>query len=277
MIRMKKTQKEISREEAKVIMLDMLKEISSFCDKHNIRYYLAAGTLIGAIRHKGFIPWDDDIDIEIPRPDYNRFIELYRKEGKYSVCAPLEKNSIYFYAKVYDDQTVKYERGVDYTRFQPLGIDIDIFPTDGQPDRANERRFIRQVKRRRILLKMLSHAISPLNENLSIKSRILRIICHILSKDVICRLYIRSATRYSFDKSPMVGFITPYEGYDLGHRHRREVYSDRVKVQFEDGEYWAPIGYDEYLRDVYGDYMQLPPVEKRVTHHSAIEFWKEKE
>lgn len=273
---MKEKRKEVSREESKQIMLDILKDISSFCDKHSIRYYLAAGTLIGAIRHKGFIPWDDDIDIEIPRSDYNRFIELYRKEGKYSVCAPLEKNSIYFYAKVYDEKTVKYERGVDYTRFQPLGIDIDIFPIDGQPDKEDEKRFIRQVKRRRILQRMLFHSMFPLNADISFKSRIVRIICHILPKNIICRLYINSATRYSFEYSSMAGFITPYEGYDVKHRHRREVYSDRVKVQFEDGEYWAPIGYDEYLRDVYGDYMQLPPVEKRVSHHLSTEFWKDK-
>ena len=270
---MKEMQKEISREESKRIMLDILKDISRFCD-NNIRYYLAAGTLIGAIRHKGFIPWDDDIDIEIPRPDYNRFIELYSKEGKYSVCAPLDKNSIYVYAKVYDNCTIKYELGIDYSEKQPLGVDIDIFPIDGQPDEKHYKSFVRQTNMRRIIFRMFYYSIMKSKQEMAFKSKFIVAICKFISKNIFCRLYIKSATRYSFEYSSMAGFITPYEGYDIRHRHRKDVYRDRVKVEFENGEYWAPIGYDEYLRDVYGDYMKLPPVEQQQTHHTNKIYWK---
>ena len=270
-----KNLKNISREESKKIMMDILKDISNFCDENSIRYYLAAGTLIGAIRHKGFIPWDDDIDIEIPRADYNRFIKLYREKGKYTICIPFEKNSIYLYAKVYDNKTVKYESGIDYTHFEPLGVDIDIFPIDGQPDEKHYNSFVRDVKIRRFLHLMFYNSISSLKNKISFKSRILRVICHIISKNVFCYLYLKSATKYSFENSTIAGFITPYKGYDLKHRHRKEVYQDRVKVQFEDGLFWAPIGYDEYLRDVYGNYMQLPPIEQQQTHHTNNVFWKD--
>lgn len=265
--------KEVSREESKRIMLDLLKDIALVCDNNNIRYYLAAGTLIGAIRHQGFIPWDDDIDIEISRPDYDRFIGLYRKKGKFSICAPFEKDSIYLYAKVYDDRTLVYEDGVDYSRFNPLGISIDIFPIDGQPGKEHNDDFLRQVKVRRIISFLFGYSISSLKIG-SLKGKLLKIICRIFSKNFFSYLYIKSVTRYSFTDSPMAGFVAPYRGYDVKHRHNRDVYRDRVKVKFEDDEFWAPIGYDEYLRDVYGDYMQLPPIEQQQTHHYYKAFWK---
>lgn len=267
--------KEIPREESRKIMLDILIDIADFCDKNSVTYYLSSGTLIGAIRHQGFIPWDDDIDIEMPRPDYEKFIELYRENGKYAICAPLEKNSIYFYAKVYDKQTIKYERGIDYTRFQPLGVDVDVFPIDGQPDENHFEDFVRQTEMRVKLFKMFSLAISTSQASVSFKGKALKMICRVISKNLFCRLYIKSASRYSFDDSSMVGFISPYSKYS--NRHRKEVFLDKVKVVFEGLEFYAPIGYDEYLRNIYGDYMQLPPVEQQQTHHTNNIYWRDKE
>ncbi len=264
--------KEITREESKQIMMAMLNDISEFCDKYNITYFLAAGTLIGAIRHKGFIPWDDDIDLEMPRPDYNRFIDLYKDYGTYAICKPKDSNSVYVYAKVYDATTIKYEGGVDYSRFTPLGIDIDIFPIDGQPDSISK--FKKQILRRRKIFSYFHSCICP-TKNKKLLSLAKIFVCRVFGKKFFSDLYVKSATQYSYESSKMVGFIVPYVGYDLKHRHHKNVYKDRVKVSFEDGEYWVPIGYDEYLRDIYGDYMNLPPVEQQKTHHTNNIFWKD--
>lgn len=269
---MESKMKEVTREQSRQIMLSMLKDITEFCDKYNITYFLSAGTLIGAIRHKGFIPWDDDIDIEIPRPDYNRFIDLYSKLGKYEICTPQENNSIYVYAKVYDATTIKFEGGVDYSRFTPLGIDIDIFPIDGQPEDICK--FKKEVSIRRRIFSYFHSCICP-TENKKITSLAKILVCRIFGKNFFSSLFVKSASRYNYETSKKAGFVAPYTGYDLKHRHRKEVYEDKVKVPFEDGEYWVPKGYDEYLRDVYGDYMKLPPTEQQQTHHTNNIFWKE--
>ena len=120
----------LSLEECKKISLDILLDIRDFCDAHDITYYLSVGTLLGAIRHKGYIPWDDDIDIMMPRPDYKRLLDEY--DGKYRILKP-ETGRLY-YAKAYDTSTVRYEPGVDYNKYDPIGVDIDIFPLDGMVD-----------------------------------------------------------------------------------------------------------------------------------------------
>lgn len=122
--------KEIMLEELREIQLQMMDKIHEFCESHNIRYSLGGGTLLGAVRHKGYIPWDDDIDIMLPRPDYDRFIREF--EGAYkdlniqhlgnddTCCIP--------FAKVYDNRTVLIEK------HQRSGVYIDVFPVDGLPE-----------------------------------------------------------------------------------------------------------------------------------------------
>ena len=263
--------KEITLEQSKEIMLDILKDVATFCDDNALTYYLTGGTLIGAIRHKGFIPWDDDIDIAMPRPDYEQFIELYKKKGHFAICAPFDSNSWYVWTKVYDDRTVKYEGGVDYDRFEPLGIDIDVFPLDGQPDDNQFKEFEKDTNKRIKLHSCLHFAIAPY-KCLSLKGKIAGLFCRVIGKDYFIKQYIISSKQRDFYNSEMVGFMTPYS--KTKHHHRKEIFAGKVKVRFEDTEFWAPIGYDEYLTNLYGDYMKLPPVEKQTTHHRNNVFWK---
>ena len=123
--------KEISFEESKKIELDILLAVADFCDKHNLTYFLAYGTLIGAIRHKGFIPWDDDIDIQMPRADYDKLIATFEHENLKLVApgTPMSKHSC---VKIIDTRTVKKEPHLKY-KAGYLGIDIDVFPIDGAP------------------------------------------------------------------------------------------------------------------------------------------------
>lgn len=263
----------ISREESKMVMLDILKDVSSFCDKHSLNYFISYGTLLGAVRHKGFIPWDDDIDIVMPRPDYERFIRLYKQKGHYLICTPDDDNSIYVWSKVYDDKTIKIELTVDPSYVNPLGIDIDVFPLDGQDDEDNMQSFLNSTRKRLAIFKKIEDCYHPLPSIRQLR-RYLRVrIYRLIGKAFFIKRYIESAKEIDFEKANMVGFMDPY--YPLHDRFPKSLFEKRIKLQFEDGEFYAPIGYDLYLRGLYGDYMQLPPEEKRKTHHTNNMFWKD--
>lgn len=265
--------KEVTASESREIMIKILKDVTDFCDQHSLTYFLSSGTLIGAIRHKGFIPWDDDIDIDMPRPDYEKFIQLYKEHGNYEICAPCDKNSFYFYVKVYDNRSIKIEKGVDYERFRPLGIDIDVFPIDGQPAENKFNLFKKQTDRRKKYFEYFSFCICD-TKNKKLKTLLKIFVCRLFGKDFFRNRYNNSAKQYDYNISTMVGFISPYSKYK--NRHSKDVYQNKVKVQFEDGEYWAPAGYDTYLRNIYGEYMQLPPIEQQKTHHVNKTYWKDK-
>lgn len=262
--------KEIGPVESRKIMVDILNDVASFCDSHNLKYYLGYGTLIGAIRHKGFIPWDDDIDIHMPRPDYETFLRLYRKSGKYSLFTPHDQGCYIMWTKVYNPKTIRRERYVDYKRYKLIGVDIDLFPMDGQPEDWKE---YKKITDKRILLHwFITRGVMPITMG-NLKEFLVASFCRLFNPSKLIDKYIKDAVKYPYLDSKYVGFpdcLCPY-----GDRHRREVFDNRVKVQFENGEYWAPAGYDEYLRNLYGDYMQLPPVEKRKSTHSSKDYWKE--
>lgn len=251
-------------------MVDILNDVTSFCDSNNLKYFLGCGTLIGAIRHKGFIPWDDDIDLEMPRPDYEDFIRLYRERGKYSLLTPYDQGCYIMWTKVYNPMTIRRERYVDYKRYKLIGVDIDIFPMDGQPEDLKE---YKKITDKRIRLDwFITRGVMPLT-GLSLKKSLIAVFCRLFNPSKLIEKYVKGSVKYSYQDSKYVGFAECFCLYR--NRHRREVFENRVKVQFENGEYWAPIGYDEYLRNLFGDYMQLPPVGQRKSTHTSIDYWKE--
>ena len=262
--------KEITVADSRKLMVDILDDVTCFCDSHHLKYYLGYGTLIGAIRHKGFIPWDDDIDIQMPRQDYEEFICLYRQSGKYSLLTPYDQECYFMWTKVYNPDTVRKENYVDYKKFKLIGVDIDIFPMDGQPEDWKD---YKKVTDKRLMLHwFIVRGVMPLS-GLSVKEFLVSALCHMFNPRKLIDKYLKSSVVLPYQDSKYVGFsdcLCPYRD-----RHRREVFGKRVKVQFENGEYWAPAGYDEYLRNLYGDYMQLPPVEQRKSTHTSTDYWKE--
>ena len=125
--------KKMTNNDIQNVCLELTKEFHRFCTKNHLRYTLAYGTLIGAIRHKGFIPWDNDVDIIMPRPDYNKFVELYQDNENYSVIAPEKGNSLLAYGRLVENKRTLIVTLTHWAN-KDTGIWIDIFPFDGVED-----------------------------------------------------------------------------------------------------------------------------------------------
>ena len=266
----------ISFEEGKKIELAILSEIANFCEKENLQYFLAYGTLIGAIRHKGFIPWDDDIDINMPRKDYEYLIENYNQknpDSPYRVISPFDKLSRHPFVKVIDTRTVKIEKSVDYTDGY-LGVDIDIFPLDGQP--TDETEFEKWYKRLYNVYKC--HLYCILDSKATIVRRLVLPILKFLigGKNNCLKKAKNLHAKYPYDSSYYVGAVECVFN-TKGNRFKKEYFDEAIDTEFEGLSFKIPIGYDAILRKVYGDYMKLPPAEQQVTHHANNMYWKEGE
>ena len=250
----------LNSDEIKKISINILDDVAVFCEKNNIRYYLGCGTLLGAVRHKGFIPWDDDIDVLMPRPDYKRFINEYN--GKYKVLKPSE--GIYYYAKVYDQNTLKIEEGKDYNKYSPLGIDIDIFPLDGIVD--NEKIINKLMKRSAFLETLHRLSNQPIFYRKNPIKCINRIIPRIIGSKNLVKMIDKNASSYEYDRSDYVIRMRNSSNGTTGAL-KKEIYDPAVKLEFEEKQYYVPRDYDTWLTRFFGNYMELPPENKRMPHH----------
>ena len=250
--------------EIQSIMLDILKFIDGICKDNNLTYYLYAGTLLGAIRHKGFIPWDDDLDICMPRSDYNKLIKIMKKSDneKYSLkCIENSKKEYnYCFGKMIDNNTVVKEIG----KFQgeELGVWVDIFPLDGVGNDLKKAKCIIKKSRkyvRQILLLEVGRKINNKGKLLYVigRRRLNRILKHKLKKnDFYDSKYVADVMTLDFDE------LIFEEGIFQGDR----------TCLFEDIEASVPANSETLLKTMYGDYMKLPPEEERVSSHNC-EIW----
>lgn len=254
----------IGIEELKNIQKEILDEVVVFCEENNIRYFLAYGTLLGAIRHKGYIPWDDDIDIHMPRPDYERFIELYnkKKETNYQVVThELDRRYEVPFAKIYRKGTLVKE-----ILYKPsvFGVYVDIFPLDGIKSKWQA-----HVCGQCIRCLYIKTMIFSNRQTLARKARLLitKMILLPFSTHFIIKVMKRIATKYDYEKCGQVCSF----GSRTATREilPREVFEESVTVTFENSNYRAPKGYERYLRQKYGNYIQLPPEDQRVSTHDS--------
>lgn len=279
----------LSTEEHKKHALQILLEVADFCEKNNFRYYLAYGTLIGVVRHHGFIPWDDDIDIQMPRPDYDRFAEQFnhsKHEHNLRAVVPTDKIAKHTFIKVCDFDTKKIENGIRYKKDDYLGIDIDVFPLDGLPQDDTEYTVSYNVKKH--IFEMYSKTISTvytgdlnLNFNGMLKlihrfgkvasGRICKAFLPSYSKRSLLTKMYQLETEISYDEAVMIG--TDCSLFDVyNDRYPKKCFESYTYMPFEGTPLRVPIGYDEVLTKQYGNYMTPPSLEEQITHHGNVVF-----
>ena len=263
--------KELNSDELKLLQLKVLDAIHEYCTENNIIYSLACGTLLGAARHKGYIPWDDDIDIYMYRDDYNRLVdsfpEVYKNRYKI-VSLERDRNWDRTSAKAYDVLTDLQEPGSTY----PLGVNIDIFPIDDVPDDEAEWLSFDRLRRRMCnLLSFRRYAkVSP--HRAFYKDLVIRALKCFTNCRQLSRMLDRYVQRYNhkgykrcFESCTAIITVNPFP---------KKLFNDLVLLPFEDREYYAFADYDTYLTSAYGNWQQLPPKEKRVSHHTFKAYWK---
>ena len=267
--------KEITFEEVREICLDIMQDVHEFCVDNNIRYSLGCGSLIGAIRHKGYIPWDDDIDILMPRPDYDRFCDTYSSSKGY-VCMSYPKHEYWSaYAKVCDNSKT-FVHSPSPIGKENIGVWIDVLPIDGAEDNnelfskhANEAlyrfnrllrlRSFKKLKNSNLIIKMGYYIVSVL-KGLNINKE--------------TEEFINCCKRIPFGTTQHVAiYTTPLLGAPRHHQYK--AFTEYILVPFEDKSFYVMKGYDHYLTNIYGNYMKLPPENKRVrVHYVHKYYWK---
>lgn len=273
--------KEIGFREAQLLELDILLDFARYCDEHGLTYFLAYGTLLGAVRHQGFIPWDDDVDVWMPRDDYNQLIQHFntgKQTPHYRLISPMDEISRHSFVKIIDTRTVKVETNFDYTP-GALGIDIDVFPLDGQPEddatfwdwfgklekcyqKADFPVRLRHECRRKRLILWLINFLGGKRHRLG---------------TWIKRFYLKKAQRlhekYPYRGSKYVGTVEHCFGC---HRQRYEafLFKNSTTLCFEGHMLRAPEDYHAVLCQEFGDYMTPPPEEDRQGHLIDHAYWK---
>jgi len=243
--------------------LEMLREVIRLCERHALRYFVLYGSCLGAVRHGGFIPWDDDIDVGLPRPDYEKFLTIAQAElpEKYFIqTGKTDPDYALTFAKLRNSESCFVEKSS--ARYDiNHGVFIDLFPLDGF---NGDRGFLRKKKLYEIQLRhtvdtpypsKLKKAVFQLAGALAPDYRKVR--------DKLAQII----TQKSYDESETVGNYCG-EPPEI-EMMPKEIFGNGTPVRFEDMTVMIPEKYDAYLRQLYGDYMTPPPEEKRVTNHAC--------
>ncbi len=265
-------------EELKSVEIGLLDEFRTVCDKENLRYSLIGGTLLGAVRHKGFIPWDDDIDVSMPRPDYERFIEYCMNNETPFELISHKNNEKYkkMFAKISDRRTFLEDLNPDRWNCE-TGVYLDIFPIDGlgKTKEEAEKAFSKirfsfetlVASQWKKFKKSKTHKwyVEPVRFFFFVISRF-------IEPDTLIKRIETKILSYGYEESDFVGAVSG--SYRTKEIVPSSVYENYTDIQFEKNKYASIKDHETYLSSVYGDYMQLPPVEKRVSHHTFIPYWR---
>lgn len=260
--------RELTLDESKAIQIEMLRSLDACCRANGIEYSLAYGTLIGAVRHKGFIPWDDDIDVTMTRDNFEKFLRVYTHE-RYALLKPMRRKRWEFFARIVDPRTK--------TRFKafpvsPFPLWLTIFPVDNRPD--NEQQWLEMKAE-------VDHFANQARMKCGVFTRDWkRNIVKVLAKVAYLPVSLRKAnaralnalTRY--DTVPTTQKIV-WVSYNRYETYPSSLFDAYVDLDFEQIRCRAMAGYDTYLRTAYGDYMQLPPAEQQVPSHEFTTYLKD--
>lgn len=260
-----------------LIEMDIVKEVLQICDKYNIKYYMLGGTLLGAVRHKGFIPWDDDIDIGMPRPDYERFIEKAEEilRNPYELQSACKGNGHYYYLRIVDKR-VKLLRTVGMND-ATINAWIDIFPLDGVPENKIKRKwwnFCGTFAKNLFTCSEFSYLAGKEEKHRSLIKRLTRWGCKnfnlekIIKTEWVCRLLDRILESNDYEVSTYVCNFCGYWGEK--EIFPKSIYDKSYMYPFEDIFLCGPSDYDFVLTQMYGDYMTPPPENDRNHHGTSL-------
>jgi lipopolysaccharide cholinephosphotransferase len=270
--------KKLTQEEIKKHELDILLELQRVCDAHGIKFYLAYGTLLGAVRHGGFIPWDDDVDVIMSRPDYNRLIQICHEGQAFHkpyqmICG--DDGSLYLpYMKITDTSTKVSEEYLNDQADQCLWVDV--FPMDGITSDGEEIEKI--LKKGRIYRRLLFWNFVRLDyKGTSLPRRIAKIlgvgIAKLVGAERCKRKILDLAKRTPYDQAEYVLDVVADEHRCMavhGKAIPKSMYEESMVISFEGYSFYAMKDYDYYLKFYYGDYMKLPPEKERIGHEMNV-------
>ena len=260
--------REVSEKENKKLLLDMMQYVHEFCDEKGIQYFLYFGSLLGAVRHKGFIPWDDDMDICMTRKEYERFIKCFPKgkDTRYSVMTYRDKNHYQPYAKIVDNYTRILER-----EDKPIGIYIDLFIIDNEGKTFSEAgRFMHLVS---FFVRLRYGHVLQYRESAS-RNKIIygarKALAKLTDENELLRIIDNvSRLKESEELSEYVGAVNA-SGYNERQILRGEWFKEDITVPFEDREFRIPKDYHDILKTIYVNYMDLPAESSRTGYHRGL-------
>ena len=259
-----------------LVELDLLKEFLRICDKYHLRYYALGGTLLGAVRHKGFIPWDDDVDVGMPRPDFIRFEKIVEKEiPEHFEYQRFGRTPGYthYVPRLTDTSVTVIDSSAAVERER--GAWIDIFPLDGMPNGRFRRRahcFRLLAARMRLNYSLFSTNVDlkrtnrPFYEKILIRAGMILPVEKMLKTDRELRRLDRLLQKYSYQKSDwLINFMGIHKLKEMFHK---KYYGGGALYEFEDVKIMGPKDYDFVLHQLYGDYWS-PPADEEINHHNT--------
>ncbi len=256
------------------LLRDTMQELHEICETHGLTYNLFAGSLLGAVRHQDIIPWDDDIDITMPRPDYEKLIDIVEKEysDKYTLYHYPMDNYCYPFGKFCRNDTILIEKPVR-KKLSKIALYIDIFPLDGVPELTEKelkKRYQCAARYKRFLnISAGKVAASPVwwKKPYIIVHWLKRLPFSILGYKYFLKKIDQITKLNAFEECDKVSFVSPWSYGMKGIVNKKE-YFDRKLYKFGEYAFWGMAEYDVHLQKVYGDYMTPPPVSQRVATHN---------
>lgn len=254
--------------------LEILKAVDDFCSKNNIRYSIAYGTILGAVRHGGFIPWDDDLDICMPRADYDKFISLWKDTDEYLLQNhDTNLDFTQSFTKIRKRNTafvLKTDLGFDFHK----GIFLDIFPFDKVPDNKLKRNMqIINV----MIYNLFTRGYAP-NKNGAVVKCVSNIILKLTPKNRYYKLskkYLKKICKYN--KYSNLKFADMSVVNTMRMYYNEDIFDNMEKIKFEDSEFNVLNKFKDFLSIRYGDYMAFPPEEEQTWYHHPVYISFEKE
>lgn len=266
--------KELEIDTIRRLQLDLLDSVMDFCSQKGLRCWLAGGSLLGAVRHHGYIPWDDDIDLIMPRKDYQYFLANYPQTEDHMIFSSnTNKECYYTFAKVYNNKTVLIE---NIKAQVSVGISIDLFPFDNLPDDPKKR--CRYVKNLLILKRLQWVKLSKISNKKNFTGKVIlmmeKFLTFFLRLKFIISVINKYSQKYSFENESE--FWGPLSALNKRYQEimKRSWFEEDVLLEFEHKKYPCPKHWHEILTQLYGNYMEPPPPNEQNLTHGFKAYWK---